>query len=156
MFGVKDYLYLGALAIVACGLLWWHHSAYEAGLAEVRGKNAVEALAAARVAAAREAALTRQINDAEVSHAQELASLQAQRDAIPARVVRVYLPAAAGARVPSNSGDACGPAGGPAADGILPQAPGLGPDVGPALYSDADRCDGLSAQVRALQAAWPR
>ena len=151
---LRDYLWLATAVAVALALLWWHHATYQAGIASERGRGAQALAQQAIKNTLREKALTDQLNAAEVTHANELDNLNRQRAAVPVRVVRVYLPAPARTdAVPSDSHAKPATAGATPAAGVLPQAPGFGPDIGAALYSDADRCDELSAQVRALLAA---
>lgn len=83
----------------------------------------------------------------------ELATLRAARATAPVRVVRLCRNVPADPKPGPVPAAERGPAAGAAAAGVLPQAPGpiAGPDIGPELYRDADRCDDLAAQVRGLQ-----
>lgn len=87
--------------------------------------------------------------EASDSYAEELIALRAAR--APARVVRVCPDTRA--HVPAAPGPAAGADAPPTPGGALPPVPG--PDIGQRLYSDAERADELSAQLRALQ-GWIR
>ena len=84
-------------------------------------------------------------NEASNGYQAELSRLR-NRPAGPARVVRLCNNPATPVPVSDAAGgpDATGPAGGVVSGGA-------GPDLGPRLYSEADRADALAAQLRGLQ-----
>ena len=84
-------------------------------------------------------------NAASAGYQAELDRLRNARTVGPTPVVRVCKPA----KVPAGGSTQPGSDGAGSAGGVLPLEPG--PDIGPPLYSDADRADELSAQVRGLQ-----
>lgn len=67
------------------------------------------------------------------------------------RVDCVRRSAAAVSAVP-DAGAARGPDAGAATTGVLPSSDGRTHDLGPALFETADQCDGVSAQLRGLEA----
>jgi hypothetical protein len=141
----KQWLQLGAAVAVLAILVW-------AGLAIVHWKHE-----AAKVPGLKQEIATyeQQIKDyqADVASANkasagfqaELERLRNARPVGPAPVVRVCRDATA---VPAGGTAKPRPDEGASTGGVLPQEPG--PDIGPALYSDADLADELSAQIRGL------
>lgn len=144
---MRQWLQIGAAIAVLVVLVW-------VGLAVVHWKNE-----AAKVPGLKQEIATyeQQIEDiqADISAANkasagfqaELERLRNARPVGPTPVVRVCRDAPA---VPASGAAKPRPDEGAAPGGLLPQEPG--PDIGPALYSDADLADELSAQIRGLHA----
>lgn len=142
---IRQWLQIGAVIAVLAVLVW-------AGLAVVHWKNE-----AAKVPGLKQEIATyeQQIKDyqddvdnankASAGFQAELERLRNARTVGPTPVVRVCRDAPA---VPAGGAAKPRPDEAPAAGGLLPQEPG--PDIGPALYSDADLADELSAQIRGL------
>lgn len=134
------------LAVLVGGGWFYGHTRFNAGEAKVQAKWDRENAEALRDYEQR----IRAANEAEKGFQNELKDLRDYVSTRPARVVRVC-------KVPDHPASpapARGDGEGTAPAGILPQAlgPVAGPDIGPDLYGDADRCDELSAQVRGLLA----
>lgn len=126
---------LGGLAIVWLGLIFkgWHDDAQK--LPQVEKEYEVYRAQQETAAKVRK----------EVSgeYQAELSELRAGRKPAPAvRLCPAPAPVPASGTSGGNHGSAAGA-------GPLPQVPG--PDIGHRLYSDADRADELSAQLRACQ-----
>jgi hypothetical protein len=80
----------------------------------------------------------------------DLAAVTAERDrlrGLPARIVRVYVPAAPAASMSANGGAAAGHSGAPAGTPALAGPPG--PDIGRGLYDLADDSDAREAELGA-------
>ena len=149
--GLKDTLYLAAIAVVVGGLLWWHHTGVLEGEARIR---AADVAAEARAQAAAETQKRADEANAEEAIHGLQAELAAERAAAgePAPIVRVCHRA-------DDRGPAAVPAGhpggtepGPAAAGGVPGVPdrtAAGPDIGPGLQHLADACEVISARERA-------
>jgi hypothetical protein len=87
--------------------------------------------------------------EAQKGLANELENLRIASLALPVRIVRVCVPADPVPAAPRNAGDPEGP---PTPAGELPQKAGR--DIGPDLYSEADRADALVAHFRQQRAVW--
>ena len=154
MIGIRDAIYLAAIAIIVCGLLWWHHAGVAEGEARIRGENA-RALVAAQARADAQAAIDRRLSEEAIHGLQ--ADLEAlRRTADPVPVVRLCNnPTRPGAV--SGAGAVAGPAD-PAPRGGVPGVPagtGSGPDIGPGLQRLTDAAEVVSAECRALS-RWAR
>ncbi len=142
---IKQWLQLG-IAVVLLVLLVW------AGIAVSHWRNEAAKVPGLKQEIKEYAAQIEQLkadvtasNAASAGYQAELARLRAARTTGPTPVVRVCKPAKVPASGPTQPGSDEGSADG----GLLPQEPG--PDIGPALYGDADLADEVSAQVRGLQ-----
>jgi hypothetical protein len=142
---IKQWLQLGAAVIVLLVLLF-------AGITVAHWKNEAAKVPALKQEIAGYVDQIKQIradvesaNAASAGYQAELARLRAARPVGPAPVVRVCRDAAT---VPAGGAAQPRPDEGSSPGGLLPQEPG--PDIGPALYSDADLADELSAQIRGL------
>lgn len=142
-----------ALAAVALGVWYWHHSAVEAGVKQ-------EIAAVQAESAKQTAALNAKINVAEHAHDEELANLRAYRDANPITPVSLCLSATPAAVRPANT-DQGHPSAAPAIVQSVPAgdrsggAAQAGPDIGPLLDALAARADAVSAELRSRQAVAP-
>jgi hypothetical protein len=126
-----------------------------ASLTQLRWQRAAEKQAADyrfSLALAREAERASYAKRDEVSNAlqKDLAATRAERDrlrALPARTVRVYVPAASATSLPAVAGTTAGRPG--ATAGTAAPAATLGPDIGRSLYAIVDDGDEREAELRA-------
>lgn len=143
-------LELAALGLVGGAVWFWHHETYESGIKAEVAKVQAQAVQDT-------AKLTAKANAAEHTHDQELAILNAYRDAHPEQPVRLCL--STSARVQTAAAQ---PIGGSAVAGAGPVQPvsagdsgggtgGAGPDISGLLEALAARADQVSAQARELQ-----
>lgn len=137
---VKDWIYLGIIAAVASGLLWWHHSAILEGEAKVHA--AEQAAYAAQ--AAKDAENAKQTVDGLNA---ELAQLRT--DALkPIPVVRLCVSAPRVQPPAATDGGNAVPAPGWGVPSVSAGDPGG--DIGPSLQRLAAAADLVSARQRAL------
>lgn len=139
MISLRDYLYLGAIAIIVGGLLWWHHSGVLAGEARSRASEQ-KAVVAQQV---KDQANAKQTTD---SLNAELASLRNTPAPVGVRCIasRVQAPKPASGTI--RPGEPATPA------GSVPEVPtgtGTEPDLGPSLQRLARSADIVSARDRA-------
>lgn len=154
---LAPYLLWLRLAAIALMVALIFGAGWRAGsrLTEYRWQRAAAKQAAdyqASLAQAREAEKRSYAQRDEVSNAlqRDLATIRADRDrlrALPARVVRVYVPAARPASLPADGRPAPGRDGTIA--GTAPPAGTPGPDIGRGLYDLVDDGDSREAELRA-------
>lgn len=139
--------YLPHIALAAAfglGTIWVVHQRARADAAEARAEAAEAAAAQAQAALERAAEDARIARKATEGYLNEIDRLRVRQ---PARAVRVCpQPAPRVSEVPGAPGGTDAPS---APGGELPA--GTGQDIGPRLYSEADRADELAARLRALQ-----
>lgn len=143
---LKQWLQIGA-AIVVAVVLFWAYGSFKHLQSEAAKVPGLKAEVAARTAELTQ--LRKDYDETQTASKgfqDELARLRTTAAAAgPVPVVRVCKPAP---ELPRPATPQPGPDEGAPAGGVLPQEPG--PDIGPALYGDADLADTLSAQIRGL------
>jgi hypothetical protein len=151
-------LLAGAVAVVAL------FTAYSAGLhrgdvkaAQAQAQHALALANAQRIAREREAQLQAALDVAEADYDAEIEALRRKRNPGAGTPVRVCAPAdTASGRSTAVTGAATGSGETATATGLVSGSVSSGPDIGPMLRDIIERGDQLAAQVRALQAAWPK
>lgn len=154
---VAPYLMWIKLAIIAAVVLTLYSCGFKAGSAatEAKWQSAAKDQAAAfqrtltdSIATERRVAQTNQETSRELQT--QIIRIQAERDrlrSLPARVVRVYVPAAGPAGVPAAAGADGRRDGAASAPAQLPGP--LGPDIGRSLYTIVDDSDAREAELAA-------
>ena len=138
--------------------------AYSAGLhrgdvkaAQAQAQHALALANAEREARKREAQLQAALDAAEGQYHVEIENLRRKRNPSAGAPVRVCADTATTASGAAETASAAGRAGDATATaGLVSGAVPVGPDIGAMLRDVIERGDELSAQVRALQAAWPK
>lgn len=148
-----------AAAVALVALVAAYHAGTRSGavkLAQAQQEWAEAQVAAAQAVRATEAAWRQELQIAQEGYANEIEALRRKRNSGTGAAVRVCLPAAG--TDPTGSGAAAAAGAGQAAPaaGMVSEPVPQGTDLGPMLRIVIERADELSAQVRALQAAWPK
>jgi hypothetical protein len=151
-------LLAGAVAVVAL------FTAYSAGLhrgdvklAQAQAQHALALADAQRIAREREAQLQAALDVAEEDYNAELKSLRRKRNPGAGAPVRLCTPADTTAgRSTAAAGAATGSGETATVTGLVSGSVPQGADIGPMLRDIIEHGDQLAAQVRALQAAWPK
>lgn len=153
----KQLLGIGVALVLAVTAYHAGGTAARADLAKAQAQWAQDSLAAAEAARASESAWRQELQLAQEGYQNEIESLRRRRNPGAGAAVRVCAPAAdAGASSSTSATDAAGTGQAATAAGVVPAAVPAGADIGPMLRGLVERGDELAAQVRALQAAWPK
>lgn len=139
---VKDIIYLAAIAAIAAGLLWFHHSAVLEGEAKVKASDA------AAVVKAQAAVQTQKLSDDKLAEGvtndlkTQISSLTALASA-PTPVMRLCNPARGSSPVSAKSGTTAGTQPGATDSGSVPgvlSGTNAEPDIGPTVRDITFSC----------------